>query len=84
MGIYKFPGRKFKIILSELQGTQMDNSMKSGKQYMAQMRVQQNSEIIKRNQIDILELKNTMNEFFKCSRELQQFTQLNRRNNLQT
>ena len=40
--IYKLPGREFKIIvlrkLSELQETKMDNSMKSGKQYMAKMR----------------------------------------------
>lgn len=52
--------------------TQKDNTVKSGKQYMYNMRSLTEVETIKKNQTEILELKNTINEMRKCNRECQQ------------
>lgn len=43
MEIYKLPDKEFKVIFmklnDDLQGTQIDNYAKSGKQYMDKMRI---------------------------------------------
>ena len=64
MEICNLPRKEFKIFrkLKELQENTKINWTKPGKQYMIKMRSLTEIEIIKKDQTEILELKNAPNE----------------------